>query len=171
MRKRTWTKSQLIKAVASSKSYRQVLLKLSLRQAGGNYSQLKKYIKEYKLNTSHFKGRGWNKGNKLPFLPKIDLKDILIKNSTFQSYKLKKRLFQEGIKPLQCEECGWAKRTKNGRLPLELHHVNGSAHDNRLQNLKILCPNCHSLKPNYRGRNIKSPGGGMVDTRHLKCRE
>lgn len=136
-------------------------MKLGLKQAGGNYAQVKKYIKEYNLNSSHFKGRGWNKGLSLPLSPRIALKDILVKNSDFQSHKLKKRLFNENIKPLYCEECGWSKKTKNGRLPLELHHVNGDARDNRIKNLKILCPNCHSLKPNYRGRNRKSPDGGI----------
>ena len=171
MKKRSWTKNQLTKAVVGSISYRQVLAKLGLKQAGGNYSQLKKYIEEYNLDISHFKGRGWSKGMSLPFSPKIALKDILVKNSTFQSFKLKRRLFREGIKTPQCEECGWDKKAENGRLPLELHHINGNPRDNRLINLRVLCPNCHSLKPNYRGKNKKCPGGGMVDTRHLKCRE
>ncbi|MBU1178383.1 HNH endonuclease [Patescibacteria group bacterium] len=156
MRRRSWTKIQLTKAVADSISYRQVLMKLGLKQAGGNYSQLKKYIREHKLDASHFKGRGWNKGMSLPFSPKVPLKDIMVKNSTFQSYKLKKRLLKEDVKSPHCEECSWAERAENGRLPLELHHINGDASDNRLQNLKILCPNCRSLKPNYRGRNKKA---------------
>ena len=94
----------------------------------------------------------------LPFKAKIPLNQILKKNSNFQSYKLKNRLIKEGLKQAFCEECGWAKQTKDGRLPLELHHINGDPHDNRLENLEILCPNCHSLKNNYRGLNRKMPG-------------
>ena len=155
MRKRSWTKKQLIEAVKTSLSYRQALMKIGLKESGGNYAQIKKYIDEYRLDISHFKGRGWNKGMSFPFRPKIPLEEILTKNSDFQSYKLKKRLIKEGVKTPHCEECGWAKHAPSGRLPLELHHINGDAKDNRLENLQILCPNCHSLKPNYRGRKKK----------------
>ncbi|KKQ13143.1 MAG: hypothetical protein US27_C0015G0001, partial [Candidatus Moranbacteria bacterium GW2011_GWF1_36_78] len=51
--------------------------------------------------------------------------------------------------------CGWHKVSKDGRLPLELDHINGDSKDNRIKNLRVLCPNCHSLKPTHRGRNIK----------------
>ena len=75
----------------------------------------------------------------------------LITNSRTPTYHLKRRLWQDGLKPQFCEECGWAQRSEDGRLPLELHHINGDTYDNRLENLLILCPNCHSLKANHRG--------------------
>ena len=68
---------------------------------------------------------------------------------------LKKRLFLANLKPKNCEICGWAKVTEDGYLPLELDHINGNSKDNRLENLRVLCPNCHSLKPTHRGRNIR----------------
>ncbi len=152
MSKRSWTIKQLGRAVKESFSYRQVLTKLGLREAGGNYDQLKKYIVEQKLSTQHFKGRGWNRGLTGIGIERIPLKEILVKNSTFQSYKLKKRLLAAGLKKPHCEECGWAEKTSDGYLPLELDHINGDRHDNRLSNVRILCPNCHSLKPTYRSR-------------------
>jgi hypothetical protein len=155
MRRRSWTETQLKKAVTKSRSIRQVLHYLGLKESGGNYAQLKKYIKEYNLNDAHFKGRGWSKGLTGIGKPRIPLKKILVKNSTYQSYKLKKRLFAAGLKAQYCEKCGWAKRSSSGRLPLELDHINGDSNNNRLENLRILCPNCHSLEPNYRGRNRK----------------
>lgn len=158
MRQRSWTLSQLKKAVKNSRSYRQILNCLGLREAGGNYAQIKKYVKEYNLDITHLKGRAWNKGLKGIGKPRRLLKDILVQDSDFQSYKLKNRLIKEGLKLPYCEECGWAKKAEDGRLPLELHHINGNARDNRLKNLRILCPNCHSLKENYRGLNRKSPG-------------
>jgi len=155
MKKRSWTDQQLKSAVKKSTSYRQVLILLGLKEAGGNYAQLKKYIKEYKLNIKHFTGKGWNKGKRHPFKAKIPLKQILTKKSNFQSFKLKKRLFLAGLKSKKCEKCGWAKTTKDGYLPLELDHINGNPTDNRIENLRILCPNCHSLQPTHRGRNKK----------------
>ncbi|MDP1845969.1 MAG: HNH endonuclease [Candidatus Moranbacteria bacterium] len=155
MRKRSWTEQQLRQAVKVSKSFRQVLRELNLKMAGGNYAQLKKYLKFYKVDTKHFTGQGWNKGLRGIGKPLIKLEDILVRNSDFQSFKLKKRLFAEKIKSQQCEMCGWNKRSKDGRLPLELDHINGESSDNRLENLRVLCPNCHSLQPTHRGRNRK----------------
>ena len=152
MKKRSWKESQLKDAVRKSFSIRQVLMKLRLREAGGNYDQIKKYIKEYKLDISHFKGRGWNLGMRGIGKPRISLESVLVKDSSFQSFKLKKRLFIAKLKPEHCEWCGWSERTENGYLPLELDHINGDRHDNRITNLRVLCPNCHSLTPHHRGR-------------------
>ncbi len=154
MRPRKWSETQLIKAVKESYSYRQVLRVLGLIPAGGNYEQLKKYIEESKLDITHFRGKAWNRGLRGIGKPRISMKDILVENSSFQSYKLKRRLFSESLKPQHCERCGWAERSPDGYLPLELDHMNGNRRDNRLENLQILCPNCHSLQPTHRGRNI-----------------
>ena len=153
--KRKWTEQNLKDAVAKSRSYRNTLKLLGLKPAGGNYSQLKSYISEYNLNTDHFTGQGWNVG--LKFVPKKPkpLSEILRKNVKFQSYKLKKRLFREGYKQERCEICGWVEISEDGRIPLEINHKNGESTDNRIENIEILCPNCHSLKPFYRGSKLK----------------
>lgn len=127
-----------------------------MKQAGGNYTQVSKYLKEYAINTEHFKGKGWNKGLSGIGKPRLPLEEILVADNTYQSYKLKKRLSAAKLKSPCCEECGWAKQSDDGRLPLELDHINGNNSDNRLENLRILCPNCHSLKPTHRGRNRKN---------------
>ena len=155
MRQKSWTQNQLITAARESTSIRQVLAKLGLIEAGGNYAQIKKFLKQYGVNTSHFKGMGWNKGLIGIGKPRLALKEILTRNNYFQSFKLKKRLFAEGLKQRHCEECGWEKTSPDGRLPLELDHINGDRNDNRLENLRVLCPNCHSLKSTHRGKNRK----------------
>jgi 5-methylcytosine-specific restriction endonuclease McrA len=85
-------------------------------------------IKRLDLDTSHFLGQGWRKG-------------------------LKERLIREGLKQRKCEMCGRA-GWRDRPIPLELDHINGRRQDNRLQNLRILCPNCHAQTDTYRGRNI-----------------
>jgi len=150
MKRRSWTESQLKYAVRNSFSIRQVLKRLGLKEAGGNYAQIHKYLREYQLNSSHFKGKGWSKGLIGIGKPKLTLEEILTANNTFQSYKLKKRLFETSLKQQKCEICGWAEKTADGRIPLELDHINGIRSDNRLENLRILCPNCHSLQSTHR---------------------
>ncbi len=152
---RKWNEADLRKAVSSSVSKRQVLQKLGLIEAGGNYEQIGKYIGLYDINTSHFLGRGSNKGRSLIRKSVYELSEILVKGSTFQSHKLKIRLFKENIKKQKCELCNWAKVSVDGRIPLELDHINGDRYDNRIQNLRVLCPNCHSLQSTHRGRNKK----------------
>lgn len=154
MKRRSWDEKQLRKAVKESFSLRQVLGKLHLKEAGGNYSQVKKYLVEYQINAGHFRGQGWSKGLKGIGVARIPLEQILCPSSNFQSHKLKKRLFAAGLKSPKCELCGWAKKSVDNRIPLELDHINGNSHDNRLENLRVLCPNCHSLQPTHRGKNI-----------------
>jgi hypothetical protein len=157
-RKRKWTTSELKNAIKKSASIRSVLIKLGLVPAGGNYQQIHKTIAELELDTSHFTGMGWRKNRTFDFIPQRQLKDILVKHSDFQSFKLKKRLFKEGLKSATCELCGWAEIAEDGRIPVELDHINGDRFDNRLENLRILCPNCHSLQPTHRGLNQMKPG-------------
>jgi len=157
---RKWTEHALRDAAKTSRSIREVLGKLGLRQAGGNYAQMQRYINQYSIDISHFKGRGWNRGLNITCNPGRPLRDILKKGVDYQSFKLKRRLFREKLKPQECEECGWAKTTPEGYLPLELDHINGDRFDNRIENLRILCPNCHSLKPTHRGRNVQKRNKG-----------
>lgn len=96
MRKRNWSLEQLKNAVEESFSIRSVIIKLGLIPAGGNYDVVKRIIAEQKIDTSHFTGMGWKKGNDTPVVPKRSLDDILRKDSTYQSHKLKERLFEIG---------------------------------------------------------------------------
>lgn len=76
-------------------------------------------------------------------------------NKPLASDKLKKKLLKEGIKEARCECCGLT-QWQGTQIPLELHHINGNHFDNNLDNLQILCPNCHALQGNNSGKNVKA---------------
>lgn len=154
-RVRSWSDDELREAVKSSRSIRMVLIKLYLVPAGGNYEQVKRRIRELSLSTDHFFGMGWNRGLGFKPNPPEPLDKVLVSGKSVQSYKLKKRLFETGLKLPACELCGWAQLSPDGRIPVELDHINGDRYDNRIENLRILCPNCHSLQPTHRGLNKK----------------
>ena len=85
--------------------------------------------------------------------PRIETKDILVENSTYKdATKLKKRLIKEGIKEYKCEKCGITE-WQGEPISLQIHHINGIHNDNRLENIQILCPNCHSQTDTYSGKN------------------
>lgn len=153
--RRRWTDDQLRAAVASSRSNAGVIRTLGLIAAGGNYDHVMRRMRELDVDTTHFTGKGWNVRLKVDPRPHVPLGEVLVAGRWTASHGLKKRLFAAAIKEPRCELCGWAERASDGRVPVELDHINGDKNDNRLENLRILCPNCHSLQPTHRGLNQK----------------
>lgn len=152
--RRTYTDKQLEEAVKTSTSWREVLTKLNLKEAGGNYKSTKLVCKRLNLDTSGILGQGWRKGSTNPVKPGRSFKEILVKDSTYSNTgALKRRLIQAGLleaKCLCCQNNEWLSKP----IPLELDHINGISDDHRIGNLRLLCPNCHSQTPTYRGKNI-----------------
>lgn len=150
MSNRKYTIEQFKQAVKESLSISQALIKLGLAGKGGNYQIFNKYAKENNIDLSHFTGQGWNKGQK--FAPKRDIKEYLSNKQSINTYKLKKRLLNEKIFEHKCSCCKnitWI----NKPIALELHHKDGNCLNNNLENLELLCPNCHAFTDNYRGKN------------------
>lgn len=94
-----------------------------------------------------------------------------------QGYDLKNKLIKKGLKEAKCENCGITHWLGNP-TPLELHHIDGNTKNNDLENIKILCPNCHTLTDNYRGKkNTILPDyfcadcGKPVGKRTIRCRD
>ena len=143
----TINKEEFIKICNESDTVAQAARKLNL-----HFNTFSRYAKKfgcYNPNQSH-------KGMKLgPYSTRLDTKDILEgKYPDYQTYKLKRRLFKEGIKEDKCELCGWCqKRVGEEYSSCELHHIDGNSRNHLLNNLIILCPNCHSLTDNYRSKN------------------
>ena len=146
------TREEIESAAAKSSSIAGVCRLLKLVPSGGNYRIIHNAVEKYKIDTSHFTGQGWNINLKFKPFEGKKIEEILVENSTYQSYKLKKRLIAEGIKKSVCESCGQSEWLEQP-IPLELHHINGNNSDNRLENLRLLCPNCHALTDSYRGKN------------------
>ena len=146
-------KDKLIKTIENSLSLSQVLKKYGLKPRGGNYKTLHYYISLYDIKTNHFLGQGWNLGNS-PSIKK-PLSYYLVANRHCSTYALKKKLFIENIKEEKCEICNLENQWNGDFISLHLDHINGINNDNRIENLRILCPNCHSQTKTYAGKKLR----------------
>ena len=142
--KRKATDEEVVRAVASSYSYAQVLRSLNMNIFGSAYPILKRRIKQLGLSTEHFTGASHLKGKTHNHTPARPLSDLLVKNSPCMNRgSLKRRLLKEGLLKYCCDECKLDK-WQGKPISLQLEHKNGDGQDNRLENLTLLCPNCHS---------------------------
>lgn len=149
--------------IKTSQCKKEVLEKMGLRAAGGNYKVLDKYLRLYNLDISHFDSyeiqrevlKKYRKKRKRP------LKEILVENSTYENgNNLKKRLYDGGLKQRKCELCGQGEEWNGMKISLILDHINGVHSDNRLENLRIVCPNCNAGLDTFAGKNIKNKNKG-----------
>lgn len=152
MAKFDYSYENLKSAVEKSKSYLETLRNLGTTSKGGNYNTLKRKIKEYDIDTSHFLKSGWNKNTSSI---KVPIEEYLNNNKKISSYQLKLRLIKDKIKEDKCECCGISE-WQGHKLSIQLHHIDGDNENNNLNNLQLLCPNCHSITDNYAGKNNES---------------
>lgn len=143
---------QFVELLKKSSNISEVLFKLGYTVKGNSwgYSQIKRRMIDLNLDFSIFKGKQCIAKNKLTRI--IDPKDILKENCKHQRIVLRRYIIKNNLIPYKCAICGcteWQGRT----LSLELDHINGINNDNRLENLRFLCPNCHSQTSTYGSRN------------------
>ena len=135
-------------AVAAARSHFDAMVRLGVRPAGGNHATLKKYLALWGISTDNF---DWG-GARPPRREAIPLDEVLVEGSNYERKRLKRRLVEAGLKELRCEMCGQGEMWRGVRMGLVLDHVNGVWNDNRLENLRFLCPNCNATLDTHCGR-------------------
>jgi hypothetical protein len=153
MRRRN-TDEQIVAAVRCCFSIAQVLRLLGLSPTGANYKAIHAHVQRLRLDASDFTGQGHLKGKHHSWTPSRPLAETLVENSTYVTTSfLKGRLLRAQLLVNHCSECGMQPSWQGKPLVLILDHRNGIRSDNRLENLRLLCPNCNSQQPTFAGKN------------------
>jgi hypothetical protein len=150
--KHNYTKEDIEIASKKCKSVNQMLLYFGLKITGGNWDGMKKRLIKYNIDYSHFEPRG--KTILRPGLIKPVEEWLIVwdRNKQINTNTIKKALIKFGILEEKCSSCGLSEWLGKP-ITLEIHHKNGDRWDNRINNVEILCPNCHSLTNNYKSKN------------------
>ena len=138
--------------VANSKTYSDILAYWGLDNKGYNFRTLKARIAEESIDDTHISSV--SVGQKVAFKTGRTIEEYLvIDGPSISGQELKRKLINSKLKLDICEECGQGPIWNNKPLTLQLDHINGNRADNRIENLRILCPHCHTQTPTFAGRN------------------
>ena len=146
-----FSESDLRAAIAASECWADVCRFLGYGIKGDNYRTLQRWAQHWNVSTSHFdphvRARRSGAARQMP------LERVLVEGSTYTRGDLRRRLIKEGLKQLTCEICGHGEMWFGRRMSMILDHINGVPDDHRLENLRMLCPNCNATLDTHCGRN------------------
>ncbi|MGW3808803.1 HNH endonuclease, partial [Micromonospora sp. NPDC005113] len=139
-------------AAAAARNITEVMRLLGIRVSGGSHAHISRQLKRFGVDTSHFTGSVHNRGVRCRRMSPEDLLVVLPEGSRrIPGVRLKRALATIGL-PESCEVCGVGSTWQGGKLTLHVDHINGDFLDNQPQNLRLLCPNCHSQTSTYAGQ-------------------
>lgn len=153
-----WTRDVLQEAVTASTNMSQVLRHLGLDVVGGHHTHISRRIKTYGIDTSHFTPvvRTERQRDNRRRRTADEILTVLTSGpaSRVPGARLKRAMREKGVAE-RCALCGAEGVWLGEHLPLEVDHIDGDWRNNRLENLRLLCPNCHSTTDRYRGRGTR----------------
>lgn len=149
-RRLSYTEQEARDAISESKSWAESLRRLGLCSTGGAWRILKKYAREWEISTEHF-DPGAARGANLKRRAR-PLAEVLVVGSTYGRQHVKRRLLAEGLKEPRCELCGQGEIWQGKPMSMILDHINGVRDDHRLENLRMVCPNCAATLDTHCGR-------------------
>ena len=149
-----FTRQEIEQFVSESYSYAELAKRCGYgEQSGSAIAEMHFVITQFNLDISHFTGQGWLKGKTYQSDKYVPFEEY-IQGGHAQTNKIRKKLLREGLKEHICE-CCLNTMWNNVPIPLEVHHKDGNKDNNDIDNLQLLCPNCHALTDTYKGKNTK----------------
>lgn len=162
--------SEFVEIVKNSNSKKEILEKIGLRAAGGNFKTLTRrllaegLLEELQLRTTKLVKDVLTKTRR-----NIPLDEVMVENSNYSRQNLKQRLLKLGKLNNRCIVCGIGPEWQGKPLTLQLDHINGLYNDNRIENLRIICPNCHSQTETYVGKANRIGNKKSLGKMRNKC--